>query len=257
MSTPRLQLFCLPYSGASAMIYSRWRRKVPEWLDIHPVELPGRGARLGEPLQTDMSALARQLAREVAVSLDGPYALFGHSLGALLAFELAHELRERGVADPVALIASGTSAPTRREDYDRGFADPKSDDELKSELRDLQGTPEEVLDNPELMALTLPILRADFLMCGLYQYRVRPELEVPIHVLGGRDDKATQEQLLAWQLEGGSSFSLDMLAGGHFFIHEHESKVLRIIRANLEVDLRRHKHHLSRRHSQPALPIGI
>lgn len=233
-----LQLFCLPYSGASAMVYSRWRRSLPEWLRVQPVELPGRGARLGEGLHTDLHALARQLAGELAPRIQGPYAVFGHSLGGLLGFELVHALREQGVAEPVALIASGTAAPTRREDYDRDFAEPKNDDELKQQLRDLQGTPAEVLDNQELMALTLPVLRADFLMCGRYHYRARAPLHCPIHVLGGVNDKATQDQLIAWQAEGCGSFSLDMLPGGHFFVHEHQAKVLRLLKAWLSVDAR-------------------
>ncbi|MDH0896154.1 MULTISPECIES: alpha/beta fold hydrolase [unclassified Pseudomonas] len=235
----KLNLFCLPYSGASAMVYSRWRRSLPDWLEVRPVELPGRGARLGEPLQTDMHALARQLAGELAPRLGQPYALFGHSLGALLAFEIAHALRDRGCSAPLALLASGTAAPTRREDYEKDYSQPKSDVELVAELRDLQGTPEEVLANEELMGLTLPILRADFLMCGRYQYRQRPRLELPIHVLGGKEDKSSMEQLLAWQDETATGFSLDMIAGGHFFIHEHESRVLKLIRSNLSVHLRR------------------
>lgn len=240
-----VQLFCLPYSGASAMVYSRWRRAVPAWLSVVPVELPGRGARLGEALQTDMHALARQLAKEVLPRITGPYALFGHSLGALLAFEMAHALREGGAPQPLALIASGTAAPTRREDYERGFADPKSDDELKTQLRDLQGTPPEVLANQELMELTLPILRADFLMCGRYQYRARPPLTCALHVLGGAQDRASQEQLVAWQQESQGSFTLDMLPGGHFFIHEHEAKVLRLLKANLDESVRHDRAPLS------------
>jgi surfactin synthase thioesterase subunit len=236
-----MQLFCLPYSGASAMVYSRWRRKLPEWLQVQPVELPGRGARIGEALQTDMQALAQQLARELAPQIQGPYGVFGHSLGALLGFELVHALRELGAPEPVALFASGTAAPTRREDYDCGFAEPKSDDALKADLRDLQGTPPQVLDDAELMALILPVLRADFLLCGRYAYRARPPLSCPLHVLGGAEDKATQAQLMAWQAETEANFSLDMLAGGHFFIHEHEAKVLRLLKANLEVDLRRYE----------------
>lgn len=228
-----VQLFCLPYSGASAMVYSRWRRAVPSWLSVLPVELPGRGARLGEPLQTDMAALARQLAAEILSRINGQYALFGHSLGALLAFEIAHALRDAGAPPPLALIASGTAAPTRREDYERGFADPKSDEELKEQLRDLQGTPPEVLANQELMELTLPILRADFLMCGRYQYRARAPLTCALHVLGGTGDRASQEQLVAWQREGRGSFILDMLPGGHFFIHEHEARVLRLLSSQL------------------------
>ena len=105
-----LNLLCLPYSGASAMVYSRWRRKLPAWLQVRPVELPGRGARLAEPLLTDMQALSRQLANEQRLTANAPYALLGHSMGALLAFELAHELRALGCPPPVALFACGTAA---------------------------------------------------------------------------------------------------------------------------------------------------
>lgn len=236
----QLTLLCLPYSGASAMVYSRWRRKLPSWLQVQPVELPGRGARFDEPLQTDMGPLALQLARELRPTLQAPYALFGHSLGALLACELAHSLRELGCPQPLALFASGTAAPTMRADYDRGFAVPKTDAELIDQLRTLNGTSEEILANEELMALTLPVLRADFLLCGRFQPRLRAPLDCPVHVLGGTTDKATTEQLMGWRRETSGSFSLDMLAGGHFFIHEHEARVLRLIKDQLSGHHRRH-----------------
>ena len=243
----KLTLLCLPYSGASAMVYSRWRRQLPSWLHLQPVELPGRGARYDEPLQTDMRALALQLAREHKPSLHGPYALFGHSLGALLACEMAHAFRALGAAEPVALFASGTAAPTMRSDYDRGFAEPQSDEQLIDQLRTFQGTSEEVLANQELMSLTLPILRADFMLCGRFRPMQRPLLKCPVHVLGGKEDKATTEQLIGWSQETQGSFSVDMMTGGHFFIHEHEAKVIRIIKNHLEV------HH--RRHAQLAAPV--
>ncbi|WP_095161730.1 thioesterase II family protein [Pseudomonas sp. Irchel 3F5] len=230
-----LTLLCLPYSGASAMVYSRWRRKLPAWLNVRPVELPGRGARLGEPLLTDMQVLVRQLASEQRLAASQPYALLGHSLGALLAFELAHELQALGCPPPVALFACGTAAPTRREDYDGGkWREPKSDAVLIDELRTLQGTPEEVLANQELMSLTLPVLRADFLLCGRYVYRQRAPLRCPVHVLGGEDDKASEAQLLAWRQESVGDFSLEIFPGGHFFIHEHEERVLGVLSAALE-----------------------
>ncbi|MFK5732553.1 alpha/beta fold hydrolase [Pseudomonas urmiensis] len=225
-----VNLLCLPYSGASAMVYNRWRRKLPAWLQVRPVELPGRGARMGEALHTDMQALARQLASEQRLAASTPYALLGHSLGALLAFELAHELQALGCAPPLALFACGTAAPTRREDYDgKNWRVAKSDDELIAELRELQGTPEEVLAHAELMSLTLPILRADFLLCGHYAYRQRPALRCPLHVLGGADDRASEEQLLAWGQETLAEFSLQTFPGGHFFIHEHEDRVLAVL----------------------------
>lgn len=236
----QLTLLCLPYSGASAMVYSRWRRKLPEWIKLQPVELPGRGARYGEPLHTDMRRLALQLAREQLATLKPPYALFGHSLGALLACEMAHALRSLGGPEPVALFASGTAAPTMRADYDRGFAEPKTDAELIEQLRILNGTSEEVLANEELMSLTLPILRADFQLCGRFEPLQRPLLKCPVHVLGGKTDRATPSQLIGWSKETHGSFSVDMLAGGHFFIHEHEAKVLRLIKDQLDIHHRRH-----------------
>ncbi|MHC8366059.1 thioesterase II family protein [Pseudomonas sp. ZT5P21] len=235
----QLTLLCLPYSGASAMVYSRWRRILPEWLTLQPVELPGRGARFGEPLHTDMRRLALQLAQEQKATLKAPYALFGHSLGALLACEMAHAFRSLGCPEPVALFASGTAAPTMRADYDQGFAVPKTDAKLMEQLRTLNGTSEEVLANEELMSLTLPILRADFLLCGRFEPIRRPLLNCPVHVLGGKADRATPEQLIGWSRETHGSFSVDMLAGGHFFIHEHEAKVLRVIKDQLDVHRRR------------------
>ncbi|PYY78118.1 thioesterase [Pseudomonas sp. TKO26] len=236
----QLNLLCLPYSGASAMVYSRWRRQLPSWLHLQPVELPGRGSRYAEPLHTDLRELARQLAQELRPTLNSPYALFGHSLGALLACELAHALRALGCPEPVALFASGTAAPTLRSEYDRGFAEPKTDAQLIEQLRTLNGTSEEVLANQELMSLTLPILRADFLLCGGYRPLQRPLLNCPVHVLGGKADRATSEQLIGWSKETHGGFSVDMLAGGHFFIHEHEARVLSLIKGHLEVQRRRH-----------------
>ncbi|UVL87385.1 thioesterase II family protein [Pseudomonas sichuanensis] len=233
MST--VNLLCLPYSGASAMVYSRWRRKLPAWLQVRPVELPGRGARLGEALHTDMQALARQLASEQRLAANTPYALLGHSLGALVAFELAHELQALGCPPPLALFACGTAAPTRREDYDgANWREPKSDEALLAELRKLGGTPEEVLANEELMSLTLPVVRADFLLCGRYAYRQRAPLHCPLHVLGGDTDRANAEQLQAWRRESQGEFSLEMFPGGHFFIHEHEDRVLGALTGALE-----------------------
>ena len=230
-----LNLLCLPYSGASAMVYARWRRKLPAWLNVRPVELPGRGARFGEALQTDMQALARQLAVEQRLAASKPYALLGHSLGALLAFELAYELQALGCPAPSALFACGTAAPTRREEYDgKDWREPKSDAQLIDELRQLQGTPEEVLANEELMGLTLPILRADFLLCGRYAYRQRPPLRCPLHVLAGDADRATQEQLLAWAQETLGPFDLQMFPGGHFFIHTEEDRVLDALASRLQ-----------------------
>ncbi|WP_330214016.1 thioesterase II family protein [Pseudomonas sp. Z18(2022)] len=251
MNTPlRLRLFCLPYSGASAMVYSRWRRALPEWLQVRPLELPGRGMRMDEPLQRDIKALAGQLADEISAELDGPYALFGHSLGGLLAFELAHALRERGVPQPLALFASGTAGPACRDVSE--YAIEKNDEQLIARLRELKGTGEDVLANAELMQLMLPILRADFLLCGSFEYGEREPLRLPIHVFGGKQDAVTADQLLDWQQDTASGFSLDMFDGHHFFLMQHESSVLRCVRRYADEHLARWRNDAARQMARAA-----
>ncbi|MCG8907010.1 MULTISPECIES: thioesterase II family protein [Pseudomonas] len=227
-----LRLFCLPYSGASAMVYARWKRQLPNWIEACPVELPGRGRRFAESLQTDLRALASQLADEIAARLDQPYALFGHSLGGLLAFELAHALRERGLPRPQALFASAASAPARRDSH-RELAQEQSDAQLIERMRRLGGTPEAVFADEEMLRLTLPVMRADFLLCGLYDYRPRAPLACPIHVFGGKADRLSVDSLSAWQDETSAGFSLEMLDGGHFFLNTGEARLLELLLGHL------------------------
>lgn len=227
-----LQLFCLPHSGASAMVYARWRRLLPAWIDVQPVELPGRGRRFDEPFATNLRQLARQLTAEIAPATSRPYALFGHSLGALLALEMAHALSEQGAPAPRALLASGTEAPTRRNDAElRGTL---TDASLIARLRSLGGTAPAVLEDAELLALTLPVLRADFHLCGHYQPLVRPPLNCPLHVFAGREDDASEAVMQAWRQETRGAFSLDWFPGDHFFINSQESEVLGVLVAHLQ-----------------------
>jgi surfactin synthase thioesterase subunit len=236
-----LRLFCLPYSGASAMVYSRWRRTLPQWLEVHPLELPGRGMRMNEPLQTNIRQLAAQLAREVSRHVlqnpDQPYALFGHSLGGLLGYEVAHALLALKVSPPLCLFTSATAGPARRDVSE--YRQAKTDAELIERLRTLQGTSEEALADRDLMALMLPILRADFLVCGSFEYQVREPLPMPVHVFGGKQDSVRVEELLDWQDETTVGFSLDMFEGHHFFLQSQEAPLLRCLRRYAEQHLAR------------------
>ncbi len=225
MGQASLRLFCLPHSGASATLYARWRRSLPPWVTVRPVELPGRGARLAEPLRHDPHVLVADLAGElVPEAAEGPYAFFGHSLGAVLAFELVHALSERGVPAPLAIFASGTEAPAVRDDSN--LAEPFDDAALMADLQRLQGTSEEVLAAPELMAMVLPVLRADYLLCGNYRYRERPQLTCPIHVLGGTEDDVARDGLEAWAQEGAAGGSFRLFEGGHFYLQTRQEEVL-------------------------------
>jgi surfactin synthase thioesterase subunit len=219
-----VQLFCVPYSGASASVYARWQRGLPNEVRVCPVELPGRGARFADPLATDLPALARQLAAEILPLTGQPYALFGHSLGALLAVEMAYALRDLGAPAPRVLVASGTEAPSARADAD--LSRPLNDRQLIERLQCLGGTAPEVLDSPELLELILPVLRADFLLCGTYRPLDRPPLSCPIRVFGGREDDASHADLCAWRQETQGEFALEWFDGGHFFIAHSQGQVL-------------------------------
>lgn len=228
-----MRLLCLPHAGGSAMAYARWRRLMPAPIAVEPMELPGRGARMDESFATDPHRLAEALADEVGEGLTGSYALFGHSLGALIAYELAHALIARGEAAPRLLIASGTDAPSLRDDSD--WRRPRGDAELIAELRALRGTPEEAFASAELMEAVLPVLRADFLLCGAYAYRPRPPLPCPILALGGSEDDVSRDSLRGWASETRAGFRLVMLPGAHFFIHERQAELVDLIADALAV----------------------
>ncbi|WP_432721090.1 alpha/beta fold hydrolase [Jeongeupia wiesaeckerbachi] len=223
-----LPVFCLAHAGGSALAYQAWQRAGLQGLAIEPLELPGRGARWAEPLVDDLSQLVEQLAAALATRLPPRYALFGHSLGALIAFELAHALVERGLPAPVALFAAGASAPSHRDDAHYRALALADDNQLKNELRRLGGTPEELLDNEELMALMLPILAADFRLCASFKRRDRPALSCPLHVFGGTQDASVPDSALAgWEGETTGPFSVERFEGGHFFVQRQGNVLLR------------------------------
>ena len=208
-----LQLFCLPYSGASATLFRRWQPSLPGWIRLLPLELPGRGLRFGEALHTDAASLVAQLAGELQGTLDSasPYAFFGHSLGGLL-----------------ALFLSGVSPPA--ENDVSGYRRAKADAELVAALRDYRGTPEAVLNDPSLMQMLLPVVRADFLVTGSYRYQAHGPLDAALHLFGGREDSLRSAELLGWLHEAGGDFTLDLLDGQHFFIREQQGQLLRLLR---------------------------
>jgi surfactin synthase thioesterase subunit len=221
-----VNLLCLPNAGASAMMYLGWRARLPDWIKLVPVELPGRGRRIGEPCAEEFDALVAQLCREHAGAMRAPYALFGHSMGALLAYGVARRQLLAGAPLPLTLFASGTAGPSRR-DAER-FA--RTDDaSLIATMRRHGGTPQEVFDSPELMAMTLDILRADYKLCQSFTYRAGTPLPMPLEVLVGRQDDLGGERVVAWQREAGGAFALHWFPGGHFYLRERRDAVLQTV----------------------------
>jgi surfactin synthase thioesterase subunit len=228
-----VRLFCLPYSGSSASVYASWRRKLPAWIEVVPLELPGRGWRAAEALEGTMGGLVGRLLPEVLRSLRRPYAFFGHSLGAVVAYELACELLVHHGEAPSLLFVSAASAPSRRDGGPLGALDTDAD--LVSELRRLKGTPEAVLQNEELLRLVLPVVRADFGVSAAYEYRPRPKLRTPIQAIVGAGDPATAEieRTRAWAQHTSGPFALARVPGDHFFLHTHERELLELITRRL------------------------
>ncbi|WP_445231445.1 thioesterase II family protein [Duganella rhizosphaerae] len=227
-----MRLYCFPYAGGSAGVFSQWRKRVDGDIEVCAVQLPGRGTRFHELPVRDLDLLVDVLAERIAGQPPLPFAFFGHSLGALVAFEVSSRLQEIGGALPLGLMVSGCSSPRLREPPENLHLLPK--DELIRALQNYQGTPAEVLNNAELMELVLPVLRADFALAERYQYVPRPPLAMPIAVLAGRDDEyTTLEQVDAWRLETTGTCEVHWFDGHHFFLQKQADAVNLYVNAQL------------------------
>lgn len=231
-----LRLFCLPNAGSGSMIFRPWVKLLPQEYEVCAVRLPGRETRLLEPAYKRMEPLVEALVPGLLPFLDRPFALFGHSMGGKLAFEVARRLRAEYGLEPVHLFVSGTRGP-RLPRKDRVLYDlPEA--EFIEELRRLNGTPQEVLEHAELMSLMLPLLRADFELVQTYTYRPGPPLGCPLTACGGlRDADVTREHLAAWRHETTGPFTLRMFEGDHFFIHGERPQLLRLVAQELRASL--------------------
>ncbi|HIP71155.1 MAG TPA: thioesterase [Anaerolineae bacterium] len=229
---PRVRLFCFPYSGAGASIYYNWQEGLPKQIDLFPVQLPGRENRIKERPYTAITPLVERVAEEIRPYLDMPFALFGHSMGALLSFELARYLRREMGVIPEHLFASGHAAPQIIH-YDRPIHS-LPDNQFTSKIKEMNGTPEDVLSHPELRTLFLPLLRADFTLCEVYEYRDEAALECPITAMGGLADPfVSRPDLEAWQRQTRGFFTLRMFPGDHFYLHEQRPLLLRVLAQGL------------------------
>ncbi|HWU85667.1 MAG TPA: thioesterase domain-containing protein [Kofleriaceae bacterium] len=213
----RLRLICFPYAGGGDAIFRLWWQSLPDDVEVCAIRLPGRDARRAEPPLGRLTPLVHALADALGPDLARPYALYGHSAGARVAFELAREQRRRGRPEPALLAVSGRRAPHCPE---RDPLHGLPTDQLVARLRRLGGTPEAILREPELMAMFLPIVRADLAVNEAEAHRPEPPLACPIAAFGGsHDERCTRDELDAWRDHTQSSFSLELFPGGHFFVH--------------------------------------
>lgn len=217
----KLRLFCFPHAGAGALAYRSWSGMLGPEVDVSPAQLPGRESRIAEPTIESMPELIDALSAAIRPHLDVPFAFFGHSMGAGIAFELARRLRSNGAPMPRSLHVSGARAPQ----YRLHWTPPPepADSELMAQIP------------PEAAGLALPVLRADTRLYRNYQYVPAAPLDLPLFAYGGLDDEGVpHEHLLAWAEQTTSTFILHEFKGGHFYLQSEES-FLEVLRADLRL----------------------
>ncbi|MCQ4206656.1 thioesterase II family protein [Streptomyces longispororuber] len=221
----RMWLLCLPPGGGDARLYKEWAGRLPESIGVAALELPGRGGRKGEPWATSSEAVVDEYADAVTPLLERPVMLYGHSMGAVLALDLAHALRARHGAEPLALVTAASEPPERRAVE---ITSDATDDELVRWLRALGGTHEELLGCPEYLAELLPVLRADLGLLERRPRRALPPLGCPVHVyLGARDPMVDGPGAQrGWAAHTTREQPPRTFPGGHFFVSESTEQVL-------------------------------
>ncbi len=247
-------------------MFYRWKHDLPPFVELCPILLPGREARLSEPLCINSMHLMEQIIRSLTMRIDRPYAIFGHSMGALLAFELARSLRSHGLREPDYLFLSGRNAPQHRHEQQSIHHLPT--DLLLAELhRRYGGLPHEILSDPQMLEIFLPILRADLTLLETHRYREQLPLDCPVMAFAGVHDRnVSNEGLAAWSQLTTASFEAQRFGGDHFYLSgegrapllERISETLAVVhRAALDELQSSVSEEDGRSRPTPPLPLGL
>jgi medium-chain acyl-[acyl-carrier-protein] hydrolase len=230
----RHRLFCFPYAGGNASIFRTWAEALAPDVEVGAIQLPGRSNRIQEPPFTWLPHLLPALLPALVEHMDKPFALFGHSMGALIAFETARHLFRQYDLTPVHLFVSARRAPHLPLARPPLHALPSA--QFIQALQDLNGTPEIVLRDAEFMKFLLPLLRADFTLTETYVYDTEEPLSCPISVFGGTGDRLVKpRELEAWKQHTYGPFRVQMLPDGHFFLHSQQTALLDLIATHLSL----------------------
>lgn len=234
VAEPRARLFCFPFAGGSAGLFRPWIGRLPPTVEMSALQLPGRENRLREPPLRRMTEAVEALTAALLPMLDRPFCFFGYSLGGLAAFETVRRLRRLGAPLPARLLIAAAEAP-HCEHARTPPVHRLSDADFVAELRRFKGTPEIVLQTPELLGALVPMLRADFEMLETYVAADEPPPAVPIAAYGGAaDDEVPPDKLAAWSEATSGGFSMQFFPGDHFFLKTSLDPLLAAVGRELE-----------------------
>ncbi|MBE7172518.1 MAG: thioesterase [Williamsia sp.] len=227
--TKPLNLFCLPFAGGNSYSYRQYAEKASSYLNVFPVDYPGHGTRMHEPLIEDIRVLVHDMYLQISPKIGRTdYAIYGHSLGGLVGYLVTRELLKNNHKAPLHLFITGTSGPAAlsRTDKKRHLL-PR--DEFLAEIKRYGGMPDEILDNDEWMDFFEPILRADFKVSENYIYGNDPPLKIPITVITGSEEDIETADISIWQKETNCTIDFKQLPGNHFFIFDYPHTIIEII----------------------------
>lgn len=226
----KVRLYCFPYGGAGASMYRAWGRSLPDWVEVVPVHFPGREHRIRETPHSHIAPLVDEVVAGFAQA--GPFAFFGHSMGTLAAFEVARALRRRGGPEPGLLIVSGLGAPQVPRDRPRITDLPQ--EEFLEQLRLHFDVTDDLLSDPLLLEMVLPVLRADLAVVENHTYTPEPPFDFPIVAFGGETDpEARPDHIAAWKDQSVRPVPVTLFPGGHFYVNAHRERLLAAVRTAL------------------------
>jgi surfactin synthase thioesterase subunit len=226
----KTKLFLFPYAGGASASYNQWRQLIDPSIEFRPIELAARGRRMREPNYNSIDDAVDDVFNIIKDELtQAPYALFGHSMGSMIAFELAYKIRDNNLPMPVHIIFSGRAAPHISREGKRKLHH-LSDEQFKKDLLEMGGTPKEFFEHPELLEVFLPLLKSDFRLTETYIHAKKDApLDVNITVLSGKQDEDSTEEVEAFRVHTGKNCDIHYFEGAHFFIHDEPAKVVDII----------------------------
>jgi surfactin synthase thioesterase subunit len=228
----KINLFCLPFAGGSKYSYRGYVTHAPENINVYPIELPGRGARIRESLLTDIHAIVDDVLAQIEPMLwQNAYAIYGHSMGTLVGYLLTKRILEKDLPPPLHLFLTGRGGPSVMAERPLRHKLPKP--EFLQQIRELGGSPDDTLNDDNLMEFFEPILRADFQAIETYEHVPGPPLPVSITAIIGVEERTTYAEAMAWQKETSEKLDVRQFPGKHFFIFNYEPELMKIIEKKL------------------------